>query len=321
MLENANIMVTGGAGTLGKALARRRAEEGWRGKLTVLSTDAGKHAALKALYPDVQCIQGDIRNLEALKLAFVGHEVVIHAAAVKFIPDSEYASIDTIDVNVYGSETVCEAARWANVRHVLGISTDKVCHPANAYGASKMLMEKVFQEHARYGGDTIFNLVRYGNVIESRGSVVEKWKQSVEQGQAVKVTDLNMTRFWLSPSQAVDYVVESLKLPSGRIYVPKMPGLSIGRMLDYTFDGKKVPVEFIPMRPGEKLHEMLLTPEETDYAEVYPSLPLGGTKERTAFWVVHPSTDKRLESNDPPAWYTSDIARELTREELEEILK
>jgi len=320
MINTDNIFVTGGAGTLGKAIAQRRKDEGWTGKLTVYSTDAGKHNALRREFPDVICIQGDIRNGDMLRLAMVGHEIVIHAAAVKFIPDSEYASIDTIDVNVYGSEVVCEAARAAGVRHVLGISTDKACHPANAYGASKMLMEKVFQEHARYGGETIFNLVRYGNVLESRGSVIEAWKKAMERGEKINLTDENMTRFWLSPSQAVDYVVESLKLPSGRIYIPKMPGLSIGKLLDYTMldvaGGWGGWVNHIPMRPGEKLHEMLLTPEETEFAEVYPSV--GG---RPAFFVLHPSTDKRFEVDDPPLTYTSDIARELTPEELEELLK
>lgn len=318
MLNTANIFMTGGAGTLGKAIAQRRRDEGWSGKLTVYSTDAGKHNAMRGMFPDVHYIQGDIRNADTLRLAMVGHDVVIHAAAVKFIPDSEIASIDTIDINVYGSQIVCDAARWANASHVLGISTDKACHPANAYGASKMLMEKVFQEHARYGGNTIFNLVRYGNVIESRGSVVEAWRKAAERGEACRITDPNMTRFWLSPSQAVDYVIESLKLPSGRIYVPKMPGLSIGKMLHYVIgeDQSRPMIETIPLRPGEKLHETLLTTEETEYAEFYPRADIGG-----AWWELHPSTDDRLESDDPPVEYTSDVARELTREDLEYLLR
>jgi len=312
MIDTADIFVTGGAGTLGKAIARRRKEEGWTGRLTVYSTDAGKHNALKREYPDVTCIQGDIRNGEIMQLAMLGHEIVIHAAAVKFIPDSEYASIDTIDVNVYGSEVVCGAARWAGVRHVLGISTDKACHPANAYGASKMLMEKIFQEHARYGGDTHFNLVRYGNVLESRGSVIEAWRKAVADGNPVRITDLEMTRFWLSPAQAVDYVVHSLEIPSGRILVPIMPGLSIKRMLEYVFPDK-VTMETIPMRPGEKLHETLLTEEETEYVEYYPSI-----EGKSAYWILHPSTDKRITTRATA--YTSKVAHELTETELEELL-
>lgn len=318
MIQTANIFVTGGAGTLGKAIAQRREDEGWTGRLTVYSTDAGKHGLMRRMFPDVTYIQGDIRNQEVLTLAMAGHDVVIHAAAVKFIPDSEYASVDTIDVNVYGSESVCWAARAVNARHVLGISTDKACHPANAYGASKMLMEKVFQEHARYGGETIFNLVRYGNVLESRGSVIEAWRKAVEAGNSVKITDPNMTRFWLSPPQAVDYVVESLKLPSGRIYVPKMPGLSIGKMLHYVIgeDQSRPMIETIPLRPGEKLHEMLLTDEELEYAEFYPGI--GG---KSPFYVVHPSTDPRMEVKEGVEVYTSYIARELTHDELAELLR
>jgi len=311
MLKTANIFMTGGAGTLGKAIAKRRKQERWTGKLTVLSTDAGKHSAMRALYPDVNYIQGDIRNGEALKLAMSGHDVVIHAAAVKFIPDSEFASIDTIDVNVYGSEVVCDAARWAGIEQVCGISTDKACHPANAYGASKMLMEKVFQEHARYGGDTIFTLVRYGNVLESRGSVVEAWHRAMEEGKPVRITDESMTRFWLSPSQAVDHVVETMELgANGLIYVAKMPSLSIGRMLEYVAGGSKCQVVKIPMRPGEKLHEILLTVEETEYA-----------RDMGDHFILHPSTAPRFETDDPPLTYTSEFARELSKEELYELLK
>lgn len=181
-------------------------------------------------------IQGDIRNQDALTLGMIGHDVVIHAAAVKFIPASEFASIDTIDVNVNGSQIVCQAARDARVEAVLGISTDKACHPANAYGASKYLMEKVFQEQSRYPGPS-FILVRYGNVLESRGSVLEKWQQAKEAGEPIKMTDPEMTRFWLSPAQAVDYVEDAFTIENGMIYVPQMPALSIGKLAGHYLSG------------------------------------------------------------------------------------
>lgn len=310
MLESANIFVTGGAGTLGRAIAQRRKEQGWTGKLTVYSTDEHKHAYMRSLYPDVNFIQGDIRNSETLYNAMVGHDVVIHAAAVKVIPASEIASVDTVDVNVNGSLVVCFTAVRAGVAHVLGISTDKACHPANAYGATKMFMEKIFQEYARIEHvHTEFHLVRYGNVIESTGSVVEAWRNAVAKGEPVKITDENMTRFWLSPSQAVDYVIDALEFDQGLIYVPKMKSLSIGKLMEFAL-GKElldVTVQKIPLRPGEKAHETLVTLEE-----------LERTSDLGDYFVVLPSTfnRERMMSNPPDVPYTSANAQELTRNEF-----
>lgn len=242
MLKNADIFVTGGAGTLGRAIARRRKEEGWTGRLTVYSTDEHKHAFMRRMYPDVTYIQGDIRNEETLYLAMAGHDVVIHGAAVKVIPVSEYQSIDTIDVNIYGSQVVCSTAVRCGVKAVIGISTDKACHPVNLYGATKMAMEKVFQEYARNVPDIDFLLVRYGNVLESTGSVIEIWKKQVEAGQPIKMTDPEMTRFWLSPQQAVGHILSTFEhCRSGQIYVPLMPSLEIGKLAEYTVEASSLP--------------------------------------------------------------------------------
>ena len=310
LLENANLFVTGGAGTLGKAIARRRKLEGWKGRLTVYSTDSEKHEKMRRLYPDVNYVPGDIRFLEPLYNAMAGHDVCIHAAAVKRIPEAEYSSIDCTDININGSLNVCAAAVRAGVQHVLGISTDKACHPANAYGATKMLMEKVFQEYAALDFETQFHLVRYGNVLESTSSVIEMWKRAVANGEAVKVTDPEMTRFWLSPSQAVDYVVDSLDCSPGFIYVPKMPALSIGKLLEYTLDGKRFVTQRVPLRPGEKKHETLVTVEELDR-----------TLQDDELFVVRPSTEPLHPGNHPTEPYTSSCTRELTPWELEELLK
>lgn len=314
-IQTQNIFVTGGAGTLGRAIARRRAQEGWSGKLTVYSTDDHKHAKMRRLYPDVQYIQGDIRNPEALYMAMCGHEIVIHAAAVKVIPTSEYASIDTLDVNVNGSLNVFHCAVRANVERVLSISTDKACHSANAYGSTKYMMEKCAQEYSRVGSiNTVFNLVRYGNVLESTGSVVEFWKRAVERNEPIKITDPEMTRFWLSPAQAVDYVLKAFDFKSGVIYIPRMPALSIGKLAEYTcgviVDKDTEGVEKIPLRPGEKKHETLLTLEELDYAI-----------ENDGHFELCPTTSmKTQESLRPIQPYSSDMAHELTEAELTELL-
>lgn len=312
MYKVANIFVTGGAGCLGRAIARKRKEEGWTGKLTVYSRDTFKHERMRRDYPDVNFVQGDILNPELLYNAMVGHDIVIHTAACKVIPASEYQSIDTFNTNVNGSWNVCVQAVRANIKHVLGISTDKACHPANAYGASKMMMEKVLQEYSRMPIDTQFHLIRYGNVLESTGSVVEAWKKAVDNGEEVKITDPEMTRFWLSPRQAADYAIRSLEMPNGMIFIPIMPALSIGKLLEYVVGGKYYKIVRIPLREGEKIHETLLTVEEVLRSGVNPG-----------YFLLLPSTTKHT----PTSWsiatniYTSDTACELTQDELLKLLE
>lgn len=304
------IIMTGGAGTLGRAIAERRKREGWTGKLTVYSTDSHKHDFMRRLYPDVNFVQGDIRNAVTLYNAMVGHDVCLHLGAVKVIPDSEYWSLDTIDVNINGSINVCVQASTAGIQHVLGISTDKVCHAANAYGATKYLMEKIFQEFARSEAHTQFHIVRYGNVLESTSSVLETWKKAVAAGERIKVTDPKMTRFWLSPQQAVDIVIASLDLPSGQIYIPKMPALGILKLADYVL-GEGWESQNVQMRPGEKLHETLLALEECEYAV-----------DMDGYFILHPTTsgqNKLYHQTIQP--YSSDTARQLTKAELMELLK
>lgn len=304
------ILITGGAGTLGRAIIKRAVEKDWDCDITIFSTDPVKHARVKKQYPQVQSLIGDIRQYETLYAAMTGKDIVIHAAAVKEIPTGEYNSIDTFQINVEGSVNVAMAAAQLNTPHVLAISTDKACHAANAYGSTKYLMEKIWQEYARMGLPTKYHLVRYGNVIESSASVLENWRRAVANGEAVKITNPNMTRFWLSPSQAVAHVITSLNFNPGMIYIPRMPGLSIGKLLEYTV-GKYDKVETIPLRPGEKMNETLLTLEETDFAL---SLPDG--------WGLAPTTSERFgwKEEELKTPYTSDVAKQLTKEELEELL-
>lgn len=321
------ILITGGAGTLGKAIIKRAVEEKWDCHITIFSTDAVKHARVRKEYPNVQSVIGDIRQYETLYAAMTGKDLVIHAAAVKEIPTSEYNSIDTIQVNVDGSLNVAMAAAVLHTPDVLAISTDKACHAANAYGASKYMMEKVWQEYSRLGLPTNYHLVRYGNVIESTASVLDAWNRAVEENQPVKITKKEMTRFWLSPSQAVDYVINSLQFPSGYIYIPMMPALSIGKLLEYTV-GEYDNIQYIPLRPGEKIHETLLTVDEIPMAHMDWN---EGVRESTRgknphqygydYFILPPTTTEifpYLVSDKP---YTSDTARELSKGELEELLR
>ena len=314
MIESSNLFVTGGAGTFGTALAKRRKKEGWTGKLTVYSTDTMKHERMRRIYPDINFIQGDIRNPDTLYNGMVGHDIVIHAAAVKVIPASEYNTIDTIDVNINGTLVVCATAVQANIKHVLNISTDKAAHACNAYGATKYLTEKILQEYSRQGFETQFHLVRFGNVLESNGSVLEAWKKRIDAGLPVLITDPEMSRFWLSPDQAVGCAIEALKLESGHVYIPILPALSLGKLVDlYIGDGQDR--EIIPVRPGEKKDETLLTIEEVQYATKWYDLD----SKKPKYYDLSPTTNDRIDVAYAEE-FTSDTAVELTRQKLMELL-
>jgi len=300
------ILITGGAGYLGKAIIKRSKEENWGCDITIFSTDAVKHIQVVNQYPHVHSVIGDIRDGDTLWAAMTGKDLVIHAAAVKHIDVSEYNSIDTFDVNVTGSLNVLRCAAQLGIPKVIGISTDKVCHAANSYGASKYMMEKMFQEFSRLGLQTNFHLVRYGNVLDSTASVLTSWKKAVEEGKLIKITDPEMTRFWLSPSQAVDHIVEALKLKSGHIYVPKLPALSILELAEFIV-GDNQEIERIPVRPGEKQHETLLTKEELDFTETFHG-----------YYDLHPTTSERIGGEVVP--YISHGALKLTRQNLMALL-
>lgn len=309
LLESSNIIMTGGAGTLGTAIAERRKREGWTGKLTVYSSDNHKHEVMRRKYPDVNFVQGDIRNAETLRNAMIGHDICLHLAAVKVIPDSEWYTLDTIDVNVNGTINVCVQAIAAGIDHVLAISTDKAAHAANAYGATKYLTEKVLQEYARAGYDTHFHLARYGNVLESNSSVIQIWKQAIANGQPIKITNPAMTRFWISPQQAVDIVLNALNWGTGKIYIPKMKKLSVGTMANYVL-GDTYDHVIIPTRPGEKLHETLVTEDECRHAFEYAD-----------HFVLHPTTSGDVPYHTSVKPYTSEFAPDLTKEELLALLE
>ena len=312
------VLITGGAGTLGRAIIKRATEEDWDCDITIYSTDAVKHARVTKDYPHIQSVIGDIGDYATLYAAMSGKDIVIHAAAVKEIPSSEFHSIDTYRVNMEGSLNVALIASQLKTPHVLAISTDKACHPANAYGASKYLMEKIWQEYTRYGFPTKYHLVRYGNVLESNASVLQKWKGAAEAGEEVYITDPRMTRFWISPSQAVQYVLDSLSFNSGMIYVPKMPSLSIGKLLKYTIGPDYDNIKPMPMRPGEKMHETLVTLEETDFC-----VPGRSFENEFEHFVISPTTEERMnwKTEEMLKPYTSEFARELTKDELTELLK
>ncbi len=254
------IFITGGAGTLGRAIIERWVDA----DITIYSTDPVKHHKILADFPNVTSVIGDILDYNSLALAMAGHDIVVHAAAMKFIPEGEKYPHYTYRVNVDGSYNVIEAALQANVKQVVGISTDKACHPVNAYGASKMMMERLFQETSQADlVETKFHLVRYGNVLGSSGSFIHNWKRDIEEHGKVFSTNPDMTRFWLTVDHAVDLIVIALQTNSGDIAIPKARSLSIGEIEKYLLGD--IPVSHMGNRPGEKLHEELLITEELNF--------------------------------------------------------
>lgn len=259
------LLVTGGCGTLGRAIIHRATEENWNCDITVYSRDWNKHIALKRDYPNVRTVLGDILDPVSLNMAIAGHDIVIHAAAMKHVVEGEKYPLSVIENNVNGSVNVLTACVQYGVRHVVGISSDKGVAPHNAYGASKMLMEKAFQQFSVVYNYTQFHLVRYGNVLGSTGSFIHNWLKQLADKKPVWSTNPRMTRFWLTADHAVDMILKSLDEPSGCIYIEKLKSASVENLEEWLL-GKPAD-EHVGIRPGEKMHETLLTVEEGDYAE------------------------------------------------------
>jgi FlaA1/EpsC-like NDP-sugar epimerase len=280
------VFITGGTGTIGNAIVRRATEEKWDCGITVFSRDWKRQADMKRKYPHVTYVLGDILDSHSLSMAICGHDIVIHAAAMKHIVRGEENPLQCIEVNVNGSINVLQACVENGVEHIIGISTDKACHPINAYGASKMLMEKAFQQYASSFSYPQFHLVRYGNVLGSSGSFIHNWRACQEAGEPVWSTDPEMTRFWLTEDEAVNLIMLSLDFQSGEILVPLLKSVQVGNIEKWVL-GKPADI-YIGMRPGEKVHEELLREEEIGY---YFS-----EEERPTYFIVYPSTSE-FESN------------------------
>lgn len=307
------ILITGGAGTLGKAIIQEARNLNLDAEFTVYSRDPLKQHILKKKFPDVRFVTGDILDGDMLRAAMVGHNYVIHAAAIKHIPECETYPSNAYQVNVVGSQTVAQAAIDAGIERVMGISTDKVCYPLNAYGCTKKMMEHLFHDYAISGYDTSFQLVRYGNVLGSNGSVIQVWKQMIEANQKITATHPDMTRFWLTERQAAEFVLTALTFsPNNICVVPRLPALRMADMHEYLFPD--TPIEYLGVRPGEKYHECMLTAEETVFAMHAPRDLYKFPCENISSTIDPPvnNMSEGYSSDKPDAW--------LTKAELERMV-
>ena len=266
-LDGASVLITGGTGSLGKSLVHYLLTETKARRIAVFSRDELKQHDLRIHFKDdprLRWFLGDIRDLDRLKRAFHGVDFVIHAAALKQVDTGEYNPMEFIKTNVLGSQNVIDASIDAGVKRVVALSTDKASSPINLYGATKLTADKLFvaANNYSYTYGTTFSVVRYGNVMGSRGSVIPFFKNLALQGKPLPITDLRMTRFWISIEDAVKFVIDSLEMMAGgELYVPRIPSMKIID-LAHAVSAESI-LEEIGMRPGEKLHEEMISADDS----------------------------------------------------------
>jgi UDP-N-acetylglucosamine 4,6-dehydratase len=286
-IDGQTILVTGGTGSFGKVFVDLLLTRHKPKKVIVLSRDELKQFEMQQKHRDAPALRfflGDVRDPARLQRAFEDVDIVVHAAALKQVPTLEYNPLEAIKTNVLGAENVINAALDQGVKKVIGLSTDKAANPVNLYGASKLCAEKLFVAANSYSGvrDTRFSVVRYGNVVGSRGSVIPFFMQK-KAGKVLPVTDERMTRFWITLEQASDFVMNTLDLmQGGEIFVPKIPSMRILELARAI--APEARIEIIGIRPGEKLHEVLLTEDESNHAVELPTMYV--IEPQHPFWAM-----------------------------------
>ena len=265
--DGASILITGGTGSLGKALVNTLLNKSNCARIAIYSRDELKQAQFKESIGENSRLRwfiGDIRDRDRLQRALHGVEYVVHAAALKQVDTGEYNPMEFIKTNVLGSQNVIEAAIDAGVKKVVALSTDKASSPINLYGATKLTADKLFVAANNYSVayGTSFSVVRYGNVMGSRGSVIPFFQKIANQGLPLPLTDIRMTRFWISIEQAVQFVMDSFNIMSGgELYVPRIPSMKLIDLAEAISPGTKITE--VGMRPGEKLHEEMISADDS----------------------------------------------------------
>ena len=283
MFNNKSILITGGTGSFGHQFIETLLERYTPSRIVVFSRDELKQFEMQQRFPQpvMRFFLGDVRDAARLRQAMRGIDYVVHAAALKQVPAAEYNPMECIKTNIHGAENVIAAALDNEVKRVIALSTDKAANPANLYGATKLCSDKLFVAANNIAGGhaTRFAVVRYGNVVGSRGSVVPVFKQMLAQGaRELPVTDRRMTRFWITLEQGIEFVIRSFgRMYGGEIFVPKIPSMRILDLVESLAPG--VPIKDIGIRPGEKLHEIMcpaddshLTLEFADHFVIRPAI-------------------------------------------------
>lgn len=292
-LDGSSLLITGGTGSFGRAFLAQVLEKHSPERVVIFSRDELKQYEMRLTWgddPRVRFFLGDIRDRDRLRMALRGVDYVVHAAALKQVDTAEYNPMEFVKTNILGSENVIQASLETGVKKVVALSTDKASSPVNLYGATKLTADKLFisSNHYAVAGGTRFSVVRYGNVMGSRGSVIPLFRQLAEAGEPLPITDRRMTRFWITLPQAVDFVIASFDdMSGGELYVPRIPSMRVVDLAEAVAPGSET-VE-IGIRPGEKLHEEMISSEDSrrtvrrpDRYVVQPTLAMwGGFHEAT----------------------------------------
>ncbi len=287
MLNGKNIFITGGTGSFGKQFVRTILKNFTPNKIIIFSRDELKQFEMAQTFNN-SCMRyfiGDVRDLQRLQKAMVGVDFVVHAAALKHVPIAEYNPMECIKTNVMGAQNVIDSCIANNVKYTIALSTDKAASPANLYGASKLVSDKLFvaANNLTGGHEIKFSVVRYGNVLGSRGSVIPFFEKLIADGaDFIPITEPNMTRFWITLQEGVDFVLKNFaRMQGGEIFVPKIPSMKMTELASAI--APNLPQKVIGIRPGEKLHEVMcplddshLTLEFEDHYVIKPSIKFTG---------------------------------------------
>lgn len=316
--KSKRVLITGGTGSFGQAATRQLLKRGAR-EVRIFSRDEEKQWKMQYTFAEqpVTFLLGDVRDVDSLSGAMYGVDIVFHAAALKHVPRCEYNVLQTVYTNMLGTANLIQATREARVNTVVALSSDKAVMPVNAYGMTKGLMERLFiNANIDLGGyPTRYICVRYGNVIGSRGSVVPFFKKQIAAGGPVTITDERMTRFWFTLQAAVEWALQAAMVGmGGEVFVRKMPAARLVDLAAILIGDLDIEVRYIGIRPGEKIHELLISEDEASrtaevpegYA-VLPMLPLEGIR---AFYGEPEGIEGAYSSNDTL----------MSREELEDLL-
>ena len=265
--QNSSILITGGSGSFGGAFVRRALDDLNPERVVIFSRDELKQFEMKSRFDGddrLRWFLGDIRDRDRLNRALVGVDYVVHAAALKQVDTAEYNPFEFVKTNVLGSQNVIDACIDAGVKKVVALSTDKASSPINLYGATKLTADKLFVAANNYANDhaTQLAVVRYGNVMGSRGSVIPFFRSKIESQESLPITDRRMTRFWITLDQAVTFVINSFgEMSGGELYVPRIPSMRIVDLVEALEPG--YPTIEIGIRPGEKLHEEMVSSDDS----------------------------------------------------------
>ncbi len=326
MFKNKKVLITGGTGSLGQALTKRLLSSDVD-TIRIFSRNESKQVEMDSKFNDkrLRFFLGDVRDAERLNRAFEDVDFVFHAAALKHVDKVEYNPFEAIKTNVIGSQNVIDASLHENVEKVICVGTDKAVSPLNTYGATKLLMEKLFVTANNYVNPkkhrTKFIALRYGNVLGSSGSVIPKFIEQISTNKTITITDPNMTRFSITMDEALDFILSAAKFGSGsEIFIPKIKAYSIMDVKDALFDLlQKTDEKISGIRPGEKLHEILINSDEMKYTWEVDNL----------YVILNPLQKLNKEKRKYPNMkkiktfqtYSSDTVNKLSKTELKKLIK